>query len=126
MGAGGARVRDGRLLLSSADDALFLRVTPGARMRPMQLRILGRGRGTLRVAERTFWTEPRVKSYAIAGGFRFRHPYDYPETGGPDVTISVAGEAALESVSLVSPGAPEEPLELGADLESHHPLDFKT
>jgi hypothetical protein len=109
---GGARVRDGRLLLAAEDDALFLRVAAGARMRPMQLRILGRGRGTLRVAERTFWTEPRVRSYAIAGAFRFRHPYDYPASGGPDLTISVAGEAAIESVSLVSPGAPDQPLEL--------------
>jgi hypothetical protein len=78
----------------------------------MQLRIVGRGRGTLQVAERTFWTEPRVKSYAIAGPFRFRLPYDYPASGGPDLTISVSGEAALESVSLVSPGAPDQPLEL--------------
>jgi hypothetical protein len=109
---GGARVRDGRLLLAAAGDSLFLRVASGARLRPMQLRIVGRGRGTLRVAERTFWTEPRHKSYAISGAFRFRLPYDYPASGGPDLAISVSGEAALESVSLVPPGAPDQPLEL--------------
>jgi hypothetical protein len=109
---GGARVRDGRLQLSSADDALFLRVTSGARLRPLQLRIVGRGRGTLYVAERTFWTELRVRSYAISGAFRFRHPYDYPTSGGPDLTISVAGTAALEFVALLPPGAPDDPLDL--------------
>jgi hypothetical protein len=109
---GGARVRDERLVLSAPGDALFLRVASGARLRPMQLRIVGRGRGTLQVAERTFWTEPRVKSYAIAGAFRFRLPYDYPASGGPDLAIAVSGEAALESVSLVAPGAPDQPLEL--------------
>lgn len=112
----GARVRDARLLLGASSAALFLRVLPGARLRPLELRILGRGRGTLRVSERTFWSEPRVRLYTIAGGFRFRHAYDYPKSGGPDVTISVVGEAAIESVGLVPAGAPDKPLDLG----SHH------
>lgn len=123
---GGARVRDARLQLGAANDALFLRVLPGARLRPLELRILGRGRGTLRVAERTFWSDPRIRLYTIAGSFRFRHAYDYRESGGPDITISVVGEAALESVSLVPAGAPDKPIDLGSGLESKHLLDFKT
>jgi hypothetical protein len=111
---GGARIRDARLLLGAPSDALFLRVVPGARLRPLELRILGRGRGTLRVSERTFWSEPRVRLYTIAGGFRLRHGYDYPQSGGPDVTISVVGEAAIESVALVPAGASDKPLDLGS------------
>jgi hypothetical protein len=108
----GARVEQGRLRLSRADDALFLRATPSARVRPLELRVVGRGRGALRVGEATFWSGPRLTSYAIAGGFRVRHPYDYPQSGGPDVTISVAGgDASLESVSLVPSGAPDHPIE---------------
>jgi hypothetical protein len=112
---GGARVDRGRLRLAAAGDALFLRATPSARVRPLELRIVGRGRGTLRVAEATFWSDPRLKSYAVAGSFRLRHPYDYPESGGPDLTISLAGgEASLESVSLVPSGAPDHPIEAPA------------
>lgn len=108
---GGARVQQGRLRLAGPGDALFLRATSLARSRPLELRILGRGRGTLRVGEATFWSRPRVKAYAIAGAFRLRHPYDYPESGGPDLTIAAAGEALIESVSLVPTGAGDEPIE---------------
>src|SRR4029453_10537628 len=85
---GGAGVQGSRLRLAAPGDALFLRATAQARSRPLELRILGRGRGTLRVAEATFWSAPRVRAYAISGSFRLRHVYDYPESGGPDITVA--------------------------------------
>ncbi len=111
----GAQVQAGRLKLRSPGDALFVRVQTNARARRFELRIAGRGRGTLVVGERTFWsTAPREASYPTDGDFKLRHRYYYPESGGDDVTIGLraAGSFELQSVALVSPGEPENVIRL--------------
>lgn len=108
----GARVENGRLRLRGRWDGLFLRVRPEARSRRLELRIAGRGRGTLYVGEKTFWTEPRWTAHPMAGPFRVRHPYHFPESGGADVTVTLgraAGEAEIDSLRLVPPSEPEGP-----------------
>jgi len=114
----GARVDGDRLQLDGRWDALFLRVREGARPRILELRVRGRGRGTLYVGERSFWSEkPRWTPYPANGTFRLRHPYRYAESGGSDLLVTVGkgdGEARLESVALVAPGDPDEPLELSS------------
>jgi len=108
----GARVEDGRLRLKGRWDGLFLRVRPGARQRRLELRVAGRGRGVLYVGERAFWSEaPRWSTYPVNGSFLIRHPYHLPESGGPDLTVTVGkngGDAEIESVALVAPGDPDE------------------
>jgi hypothetical protein len=111
----GARVKEGRLRLSSPGDGLFVRVRPNARARRFELRIAGRGRGTLVVGERTFWSAaPREAAYPTDGEFKLRHRYYYPESGGDDVTLELrtAGSIELQSVALVSPGEPENVIRL--------------
>jgi hypothetical protein len=106
----GARAEAGKLRLKGHWDGVFLRVLDAARPRRLQLRIAGRGQGTLYVGERTFWSEPRWTAYPMAGPFQFRHPYHFPESGGGDVTVTIGratGEAELASVALVPPTAPE-------------------
>jgi hypothetical protein len=106
----GARVEDGRLRLKGRWDALFLRVEPGARARRLELRVAGRGSGVLYVGERTFWSAaPRWSTYPVSGRFLIRHPYHFPESGGPDLTVTVGkngGDAELEWVALLPPGDP--------------------
>jgi len=106
----GARAEAGRLRLKGHWDGLFLRVVEKAKPRRLQLRIVGRGQGTLYVGERTFWSEPRWTAYPMAGAFHIRHPYHFPDSGGADLTVTLgraAGEAELSSVALVPPTEPE-------------------
>jgi hypothetical protein len=106
----GARAEGGRLRLRAHWDGLFLRVRDEAKARRLQLRVAGRGQGTLYVGERTFWTEPRWTAYPMGGPFQIRHPYHFPDSGGADLTVTIgraAGEADLASVALVPPTAPE-------------------
>jgi hypothetical protein len=111
----GARLDGDKLRLKGRWDGLFLRVRPEARQRKLELRIVGRGRGTLYVGERTFWSEaPRWTTYPMGGALRIRHPYFFPESGGADVVITLgksAGEAALDAVALVPPTEPENVIE---------------
>ncbi len=111
---GGARIDGTRLRLAAPGDGIFLRVAEGARMRRLELRLAGRGRGTIVIGERTFWTEPRWTVHPVDGEFRLRKPYFYPESGGPDVRIALsgAGEVELRRVSLVLPGEPESVIRL--------------
>ena len=110
---GGARVQDGRLRLAEPEDALFFRVREEARPRRLELRLRGRGPGTLVVEERTFRTPPRRREHPVGGVFRLRLPYAYAESGGGDVRIlSRGGPIALESVSLVPPSEPEDVIRL--------------
>ena len=106
----GARIEDGRLRLKGRWDALFLRVEQGARARRLELRVAGRGNGVLYVGERTFWSAaPRWSTYPVGGRFLIRHPYHFPESGGPDLTVTVGkngGDAQIESVALLPPGDP--------------------
>jgi hypothetical protein len=108
----GARVVDGRLRLRGRWDALFLRVTEPARIRPLELRIAGRGRGPLYVGERTFWSDPRFATHSVSGSFLVRHPYQYGSSGGGDLTVTVGrggGEVEIDWVALVPPGDPVRP-----------------
>jgi hypothetical protein len=111
-----ARLDGDKLRLKGRWDGLFLRVLPAARLRDLELRIAGRGQGTLYVGERTFWSEaPRWSTYPMSGGFRIRHPYRFAESGGPDVVVTLGkspGEAALDAVTLVPRGAPESSIEM--------------
>jgi hypothetical protein len=106
-----ARVEDGRVRLRARWDGVFLRVTPGARLRRLELRLRGRGQGLLYVGERSFWSEgTRWTPYTVSGAFALRHRYHYPESGGPDLTVTVGtggGDVWLESLALVPPGEPE-------------------
>jgi len=112
----GARVEGDRLRLRGRFDALFFRVREGARPRRLEVRITGKGRGTLYVGERAFSSEaPKWTAYPMTGGFRLRHPYEFARSGGPDIRVSLgrdAGEADLESVSLVPPEEPENVIRL--------------
>jgi hypothetical protein len=111
----GARVQNGRLHLRGRWSGLFLRVRPEARGRRLELRVSGRGRGPLYVGERSLWSDPRFKTYAVSGAFLVRHPYHYPESGGPDVLITTGlgdGEVDVDWVDLVPPGEPVNPLRL--------------
>jgi hypothetical protein len=111
---GGARVEGTHLQLAAAGDGLFFRVSEGARARRLQLRVSGRGRGTIVMGERTFWTEPRWTVHPVDGTFRLRKPYYFPESGGPDVRValSAAGSVEITRVSLVPPNEPEDVIRL--------------
>lgn len=112
----GARVEQGRLHLRGRRNALFLRVRPGARLRHLELRLRGRGQGPLFVGEQRFdGRPPRWSEYPMRGAFSFRHPYYYPDSGGPDLLLAVAlggGEAFVESAELVPPGEAEDVIRL--------------
>lgn len=106
---GGAQTDGGRLRLRAPGDALFFRVRESARIRQLELRVAGRGQGTLGVGEKTFWTATRWHERPVAGPFRLRLPYFYPESGGPDVRLAWRGGGAIEieSLALVPPAEPE-------------------
>jgi hypothetical protein len=113
----GALCDEGRLRLRGRWDGLFLRVRPVARLRQLELRLVGHGKGALFVVERSFWASgaPRTREYALSGPFRIRHRYLYADSGGPDLLVTTGrggGVVSLDSVALVAPGDPESPLEL--------------
>jgi hypothetical protein len=66
------------------------------------------------VEEASFFSPtPRRKEYPVAGDFRLRHPYHFPDSGGPDLLLTVSrGEVSLTSVAFVAPSDPESPLQL--------------
>jgi len=110
---GGSRVERGRVGLHGREDGLFLRVAGGARHRALELRMAGRGRGSLQVAEGGFWNPvPRERSYPVSGTFLVRHPYSYVESGGPDLRITASAGSAVEIewIALVGPADPVNPL----------------
>jgi hypothetical protein len=111
---GGARVVAGRLELTAAGDGLGFRVPEGARPRRLEVRIAGRGSGTLGLGEGDFGREGRWRDRAVSGSFHLRLPYHFPESGGPDLRVSLrsGGPIALESVALVPPSDPENVLRL--------------
>ena len=110
----GARVVAGRLELKATGDGLGFRVPEGARPRRLEVRIAGRGTGTLGLGEGDFGKETRWRERAVSGSFRFELPYYHPESGGPDlrVTLRSGGPIAIESVALVPPSEPENVLRL--------------
>jgi hypothetical protein len=110
----GARVGGGHLELKAPGDGLGFRVPEGARPRRLEIRIVGRGTGTLGLGESNFEAETRWRERAVSGSFRVKLPYFHPESGGPDlrVTLRSGGPIAIESVALVPPAEPEDVLRL--------------
>ena len=110
----GARVGGGRLELRAPGDGLGFRVPEAARPRRLEIRIAGRGTGTLGLGESDFGKETRWRERAVSGSFRFKLPYYHPESGGPDlrVTLRSGGPIAIESVALVPPSEPDDVLRL--------------
>jgi hypothetical protein len=111
---GEARVSEGRLELKAAGDGLAFRVREGAWPRRLEVRITGRGKGTLGLGESGRGAEPRWRDRAVSGSFRLRLPYHYPESGGADLRVALrsGGPLAIESVALVPPTEPESVLRL--------------
>jgi hypothetical protein len=111
---GGARVQGGHIRLESSSDAIFFRVRPESRLRQLEIRITGRGQGTLAVGEASFWNPaPRIRERAVSGDFRLRFPYHYAESGGGDLRLSLpSGSAEVSSVRLVPPTEPENVIRL--------------
>jgi len=117
---GGARGERGRVRLAAREDGIFLRVAEGARHRPLEVRVRGRGAGALQISEGGFWNPlPRARSYPVTGSFLVRHPYSYVESGGPDlrVTTTGAGGAAgagveIESIALMAASDPINPIRM--------------
>ncbi len=112
----GAFCEEKRLRLRGRWDGLFLRVRPVARLRRLELRLFGHGKGTLYVGERSLWSaSPRFKEYPVSGPFRIRHPYLYADSAGADLLVTTGRGGAvvsLDSVALVAPGDPDAPLQL--------------
>ena len=112
----GARVEGGALRLGGRWEGLAFHLPARARLLPLELRLVGRGRGTLYVGESSFWSpRPRWKEYAMSGAFRLAHRYEYATSGGDDLFVTVGrgdGEARLELLAFVPPGEPDEALEV--------------
>jgi hypothetical protein len=111
-GAHGVNLQE--LELREPGDGVFLRVREGSRPRRLQLRIAGRGQGTLVVSEGSFWKPlPRVVAQTVGGDFQVRQPYHYPDAGGPDLRITLrSGRVSLRAISLVPPNEPENVIRL--------------
>lgn len=110
----GARLSGERLELRAPGDGLAFRVREGARPRRLELRVTGRGQGTLAVAEQGWKGAPRLRERAVAGAFRVRFPYAFADARAGDlaVTLRSGGPLAIESFSLVPPGEPENVIRL--------------
>jgi hypothetical protein len=111
---GGARVEGERLELRAAGDALAFRVREGARPRKLELRVAGRGHGTIGLAEKSFWKGERWREKAVAGPFRLRLPYSYADSGAPDLVLALrsGGPVSIDTVALVPPTDPEDVIRL--------------
>ena len=111
---GGARVEAERLELKAAGDALAFRVREGARPRQLEVRVVGRGRGTIGLCEKGFWKSERWRERAVDGAFRLRLPYSYAESGAEDLVLALraGGPVSIESVALVPPTEPGDVLRL--------------
>jgi hypothetical protein len=111
---GGARVAAGTLELRSAGDGFAFEVWEAARPRGLEIRIVGRGQGTLEIDESRAFSAARRRERTVSGAFRLRLPYAFAESGGPDVAVRLrkGGPLRIESVSLVPPSEPEDVLRL--------------
>ncbi len=110
----GARVEGQALHLDGRWEGLAFRLPARARLLPLELRLVGRGRGTLYVGESSFWNpKPRWKEYPLRGTFRIVHHFEYATSGGDDLFVTVGkgdGQARLELLAFVPPGEPDEAL----------------
>jgi hypothetical protein len=110
----GAHTVAGHLELLAPGDGLAFRVPEGARPRHLEIRIVGRGAGTLGLGESDFGKETRWRERAVSGSFRLKLPYFHADSGGPDLrlTLRSGGPIAIESVAVVPPTEPEDVLRL--------------
>jgi hypothetical protein len=110
----GARVESDRLELRSPGDGLAFRVREGARPRRLELRVVGRGQGTVGLAEKSFWKTAHWSERVVSGAFRLRLPYSFAESGAAELTVALraGGPITLESVALVPPTEPENVIRL--------------
>jgi len=110
----GARVEAELLQLRAPGDAVAFSVREGARPRRLEVRVVGRGRGTLGLGEKSFWKAERWRERAVSGDFRLRLPYSFAESGAPDLVLALrsGGPVSIESVALVPPTEPEDVLRL--------------
>ena len=110
----GARVDVDFLLLRAPGDALAFRVREGSRIRRLELRVSGRGSGTLAVGDGSFWRETRWRERTVSGSFRLRVPCSFAEGHGPEIRVALraGGPLRIESVALVPPGEPEKVIRL--------------
>jgi hypothetical protein len=111
---GGARLTAGRLELRAPGDALYFQVPRGSHLRRLEVRIAGRGQGTVGLAESDPGKATRWRDRAVSGSFRLRLPYYFPESGGPELRVGLrsGGPVAIESVSVVPPTEPENVIRL--------------
>jgi len=112
---GGAQLQGDRIRLESPGDAVFFRVREASRLRHLEIRVVGRGRGTLTVEEASFWSPtPRVRARVVAGEFRWTLPYEYAASGGGDLRVCLrsAGNVLLASIRLVAPTEPDNVIRL--------------
>jgi hypothetical protein len=110
----GARVASGRLELRAPGDGLCFRVPAGARLRRLEVRVNGQGKGTVGLEESGSANATRRRDRAVSGSFRLRLPYFFADSGGPDLRLSLrsGGPIAIESVALVPPSEPENVIRL--------------
>jgi hypothetical protein len=110
----GARVQGDRIRLQSPGDAVAFRLRSESRLRLLEVRVAGRGQGTLALGESSFWSpEVRIRGRAVSGDFHLRFPYHYPESGGDDLRVLLAsGSAEISSLRLVPPTEPENVIRL--------------
>jgi hypothetical protein len=110
----GARVSSGRLELRAPGDGLCFRVVAGGRLRRLEVRIAGQGQGTLGLAESGSGNTTRWRERSVSGSFRLRLPYYFPDSGGPDLRVSLrsGGPVSIQSVALVPPSEPENVIRL--------------
>jgi hypothetical protein len=111
---GGAKVEKERLELSAVGDAIAFRVREGARPRRLEVRVVGRGQGTLALCEKGLWKGARWRERSVNGAFRLRLPYSYAESGAEDLVLALrsGGPVSIESVALVPPTEPENVIRL--------------
>ena len=110
----GARVVSGRLELRAPGDGLCFRVPAGSRLAGWRCGSPGRGRAPWALDESDFGKATRWRDRAVSGSFRLRLPYYFPESGGPDLRVSLrsGGPIAIESVAVVPPSEPEKVIRL--------------
>jgi hypothetical protein len=89
-------------------------VPEGSWPRRLEVRVAGKGQGTLGFGEGDFGKETRWRDRPVSGSFRLRLPYNYLESGCADlrVTLRSGGPIAIESVALVPPSEPERVIRL--------------
>ncbi len=110
----GARPVGDRLELRAAGDGIAFRVREGSRLRHLELRVAGSGRGTIGTGDGSFWGGTRWREHPVAGAFQLRVPYHFADANGPDLRVVLrgGGPVAIESVALVPPSEPQKVIRL--------------